>query len=86
MSTVILQQRVVHVGAVNLTHEEFHSTVAPTVISSVECVGSEVALTDCFFSSLAICDPLSDSGVVCQGMYVHINHLLCYNKVVQIRI
>ena len=68
-----LQWTIVNVGAVNLTHEEFHSTVAPTVISSVGCVGSESELTDCPYSALTICDPLSDAGVVCQGMYVYIN-------------
>ena len=72
-----LQWTIVNVGAVNLTHEEFHSTVAPTVISSVGCVGSESELTDCPYSALTICDPLSDAGVVCQGMYVYIYIYVC---------
>ena len=32
---------------INLTRETFRSTVAHTVIGTVECVGSETALTDC---------------------------------------
>ena len=34
-------------GALSLTHEAFHSTVAHTVIGTLECVESETALTDC---------------------------------------
>ena len=54
-------------GAVNLTHEAFHTTVAPTVISAVSCDGFESTLTDCLHSTLTSCGPLSDAGVVCQG-------------------
>ena len=59
-------------GALNLTHEAFHSTVAPTVISSVGCVGTESSIGECTYSSLTTCDPRSDAGVVCQGNYVKI--------------
>ena len=57
-------------GALNLTHEAFHSTVAPTVISSVGCVGTESSIGKCTYSTLTTCGPLSDAGVVCQGMNI----------------
>ena len=55
-------------GALNLTHEEFSTIVAPTVISSVGCTGSEVALTDCPHSDLSVCGQLNDAGAICQGI------------------
>ena len=54
-------------GALNLTHEEFHSRVSPTAISNVACVGTENELTDCSYSPLTTCGVLNDAGVVCQG-------------------
>jgi hypothetical protein len=53
-------------GALNLTHEEFSTIVAPTVLSSVGCVGSEVNLTDCPHSDLGVCGQLNDAGAICQ--------------------
>ena len=64
----LLKYSNVYSGALNLTHEPFHTTVAPTVISTVGCVGIENSLTDCFFSTLTTCGPLNDAGVVCQGI------------------
>ena len=55
-------------GALNLTHEEFSTIVAPTVLSSVACVGSEVNLSDCPHSDLGVCGQLNDAGAICQGM------------------
>ena len=70
-------------GALNLTHETFHSIVAPTVVDTVGCVGSETVLTDCSYDSIVTCGPLNDAGVVCQGTHTHItvntrNMLLLY--------
>ena len=55
------------IGALNLTHEEFHTTVAPTAVGAVSCDGSEASLTDCPHSTLTKCGAISDAGVVCQG-------------------
>ena len=54
-------------GALNLTHEEFHSRVSPTAISNVACIGSEDELTSCSYSPSTTCGVLNDAGVVCQG-------------------
>ena len=54
-------------GALNLTHEAFHSTVAPTAISNVGCDGTENELTECSYSTMNTCDLLNDAGVICQG-------------------
>ena len=63
----MLQSTYILTGALNLTHEEFHSRVSPTAISNVACVSTENELTDCSYSPLTSCDPLNDAGVVCQG-------------------
>ena len=55
-------------GALNLTHEEFHTVVAPTVITDVSCVGTENKLTECSYSTSPTCDVLNDAGVICQGI------------------
>ena len=57
-------------GALNLTHEEFHSRVSPMAISNVACVGTENELMNCSHSHIASCDPINDAGVVCQGRIV----------------
>ena len=54
-------------GALNLTHEQFHTLVAPTVISDVACMGTENKLTECDHLTSASCGLLNDAGVVCQG-------------------
>lgn len=54
-------------GALNLTREEFHTTVAPTAITGVACVGTESELSECSYSSLTACGVLNDAGVICQG-------------------
>ena len=54
-------------GALNLTHEEFHTVVAPTAITDVACVGTENKLTECSYSTSATCGLLNDAGVICQG-------------------
>ena len=55
-------------GALNLTHEEFHTVVAPTAITDVSCVGTENKLTECSYSTSPTCDLLNDAGVICQGI------------------
>ena len=57
-------------GALNLTHEEFHSRVAPTAITSVACVGTEDELISCSYSHLTTCGLLNDAGVICQGIRI----------------
>ena len=54
-------------GALNLTHEEFHTLIAPTAITNVGCIGIETKLTECSHSISTSCDLLNDAGVVCQG-------------------
>ena len=55
------------IGALNLTHEAFHTIIAPTLISAVSCDGSELSLSDCQYSSATECGPLSDAGVIGHG-------------------
>ena len=55
------------IGALNLTHEQFHSLVAPTVITDVACMGTEKKLTECDHLMSTTCGPQNDAGVVCQG-------------------
>ena len=50
-----------------MTHEEFHTVVAPTAITDVSCVGTESKLTECFYRTSTACSQLNDAGVVCQG-------------------
>ena len=50
-----------------MTHEEFHTVVAPTAITDVSCVGTENKLTECFYMTSTACSQLNDAGVVCQG-------------------
>ena len=53
-----------------MTHEEFHSRVAPTAISNVACVGTENELISCSYSHLTTCGLLNDAGVICQGIRI----------------
>ena len=59
--------RNIFAGALNLTHEEFHTTAAPTLLSSVGCLGSEDMLMDCSYSNESECGQLNDAGAICQG-------------------
>ena len=63
----MLHSNYLFLGALNLTHEEFHSRGTPTAISNVACVGSENELTSCSYSLLTTCGVLNDAGVICQG-------------------
>ena len=64
-------------GALNLTHEEFHTLIAPTAITNVGCIGIESKLTECSHSTSTSCDLLNDAGVVCQGK-ARDRSLLCF--------
>ena len=55
------------VGALNLTHEQFYTSVTPTAITDVACMGTEDKLTECDHLTSATCGPQNDAGVVCQG-------------------
>ena len=55
-----------------MTHEEFHTMVAPTAITDVACLGTENKLTECSYSTSPTCGPLNDAGVICQGKMVEI--------------
>ena len=57
----------VNLGAINLTHEEYTSSVKSAAIGDVRCTGAEDRLTDCFHISQSGCGELDDAGVVCQG-------------------
>ena len=50
-----------------MTHEQFHTLVAPTVVTDVACMGTENKLTECDHLTSATCGLLNDAGVVCQG-------------------
>ena len=50
-----------------MTHEQFHTLVAPTVITDVACIGTESKLTECDYLTPTTCGLLNDAGVVCQG-------------------
>ena len=54
-------------GAINLTNEEFTTTVSASVVGDVRCTGTEDELTDCFYISHPGCTALDDAGAVCQG-------------------
>ena len=64
-------------GALNLTHEQFHTLVAPTVITDVACVGTENKLTECDYLTPATCGLLNDAGVVCQGKCTAYLYVMC---------
>ena len=68
MSTIII----IIPGALNLTHEEFHTVVAPTAITDVACLGAENKLTECSYSTSPACGLLNDAGVICQGKLIRI--------------
>ena len=64
----ITMQIILILGALNLTHEEFHTVVAPTAITDVACLGTENELTECSYSTSTTCGLLNDAGVICQGI------------------
>ena len=69
-SIIVVVMFIMLTGALNLTHEEFHSRVTPTVLSNVACVGTENELSSCSYSSFTSCGLLNDAGVICQGTTV----------------
>ena len=50
----------------------FTTSLIPTNIDSVNCIGTETSIFDCtvkYGGDMSTCDPLADAGIICQGTY-----------------
>ena len=55
----------------------FTTSLIPTNIDSVICMGTETSIFDCtvkYGGDTSTCDPLADAGVMCQGVLSCIVH------------
>ena len=68
-SAAVYIQFVYFSGALPVGNQYFGEAILETVIGSVNCIGSELQLLDCSYSSEPTGDTgRSDAGVVCQGV------------------
>ena len=55
----------------------FTTSLIPTNIDSVNCIGIETSIFDCtvkYGGETSTCNPLADAGVICQGVLSYIVH------------
>ena len=57
----------------------FGQSTGPIHMSNVTCIGNELTIADCIFSTTHSCDHTQDVGIFCQGTYIHMYSFLCTN-------